>query len=106
MHGQKASDLRKPPAFGSKIETWSGDGANCVGDERTTHPEEKSSSESGSITPLLMFDSSALAFLRVGCLAGSLWAVEVRAGVCRALWMLLLSNQDPLTVLDAEPRGD
>lgn len=39
-------------------------------------------------------------------MAGCLWTVEVRAGLCRLLWILLLSNQDSRTVLDTEPRAD
>ena len=50
-------------------------------------------------------DSVSWGFLEAGCLAGCFWTVEVRAGVCRLPLMLLLSNQDPLTELDAEPGG-
>lgn len=71
-----------------------------------THPEKNSSSDSGSHKSLPSSDSVAVGLGVVKCLAGCFWAVEVRAGLFRLLWILLLSNQNSWTALDTEPGAD
>lgn len=72
----------------------------------STHPEKNSTSDSGSCKSLPRSGSVVVGLVAVNCLAGCFWAVEVRAGLCRLLWMLLLSNQNSRMALDSEPGAD